>query len=102
MNIWILAVYLQILDILTTLLFLAHGMYEINPLIRFFLRHFGPLGLLLVKSLAIIAICLIWAHAKYKLCRFNSVWVITTLNYLYAGVVVWNIVVLVCKMYGQG
>jgi len=92
MNIWILAVYLQILDLLTTTLFLTRGMLEANPVIRFFLKHLGPAGLFLAKSLPIIIIVLIYLIGKkYKPRWLNPIRILTKVNYFYAAVVLWNI-----------
>ena len=47
--------YLQMLDLLTTLAFMLHGIQEGNPLVRFALRYSShPLGgLLAVKVMAL-------------------------------------------------
>ena len=53
--------YLQLLDILTTLAFLAHGVQEGNPLVRILIGETGsPLaGLVAAKAFALIlAVCL--------------------------------------------
>ena len=102
MNVWILAVYLQILDLLTTLLFLAEGLSEINPVVKFFLKHFKLPGLFLVKFLPIVFIILIYlVGKKYQPRWLNLVRMITRVNYIYAAIVGWNITVLVYSAYGR-
>ena len=75
--------YLQVLDILTTLIGFSLGNAEASPIVRFMIR-WGPLkGLLLSKILAVgvAAACLLLRKRKLIL------WI----NYWYAAVMVWNL-----------
>ena len=75
--------YLQILDILTTLIGFSLGNGEASPFVRLMVR-WGPLnGLLVSKILAVgIAItCLLLRRRK----------LIHWINYWYAAVVAWNL-----------
>jgi F0F1-type ATP synthase membrane subunit a len=81
--------YLQMLDLLTTLAFLLHGVQEGNPLVRLALRYSSnPLGgLLLVKVLALSLGFYCWRCGRQKL--------LTRINILFAIVVAWNLVALI-------
>jgi hypothetical protein len=86
--------YLQILDLMTTLAFLLHGVQEANPLVRFALR-FAPHpleGLLAIKCLALSLGIYCWRCGREKL--------LTRMNILFAIVVAWNMVALI--MGGMG
>jgi Domain of unknown function (DUF5658) len=85
--------YLQVLDILTTLLGFSLGITEASPFIQLMIR-WGPLqGLLLSKILAacLAAACL--AIRKRNLIRW--------INYWYAALVIWNLAV-VLRTLNQG
>jgi hypothetical protein len=76
-------IYLQLLDFLTTMVGMRLGLSEASPFIHW-LMQFGPaLGLAASKvvALALGGVCL-WLH-KQRLLR--------AINYWYAGLVVWNI-----------
>ena len=81
--------YLQMLDLLTTMAFLLHGIHEGNPLVRFALRYSShPLGgLLVVKTLALALGIYCWRCGREKL--------LTRINILFAIVVAWNLVALI-------
>ena len=81
--------YLQMLDLLTTLAFLLHGVQEGNPLIRLALRYSShPLGgLLLIKMLALALGIYCWRCGRERL--------LTRINILFAVVVAWNLVALI-------
>lgn len=81
--------YLQVLDFLTTIAFLIHGVKEGNPLVRFFLSATGnPInGLLLVKVLAVLLGLYCW--------RMNRTRLLTRINLLFALLVAWNLVALI-------
>jgi len=81
--------YLQMLDLLTTVAFLLHGVQEANPLVRLALRYSShPLGgLLLVKMLALSLGVYCWRCGREKL--------LTRINILFAVVVAWNLVALI-------
>jgi len=75
--------YLQILDILSTLIGFSLGNSEASPFVRL-LVHWGPLaGVVLSKIVAvgIAFICLLLRRRKLIL------WI----NYFYAALVVWNL-----------
>ncbi len=75
--------YLQLLDVLTTLVGMRFGAQEASPFIRV-LMHGGPMtGLVFSKIVAFaIAGACIWAR---------RVRVIDWINYWYAALVIWNL-----------
>jgi hypothetical protein len=82
-------VYLQLLDLLTTLVGFKLGAKEASPFIRL-LMHAGPAtGVLVSKLLALGlgAICLY--YKKNHLIRWVSYW--------YGGLIVWNLMVLLAS-----
>jgi hypothetical protein len=79
-------VYLQLLDLLTTLVGFKLGAREASPFIRM-LMHAGPaIGVMASKLLALAlgAVCLY--YKKNHLIRWASYW--------YCGLVVWNLMVM--------
>ena len=80
--------YLQLLDVLTTLLFLAHRGQESNPLVKLLMHSAGsPAGGLLVTKLLAFGVALYcWRRSREKL-----LWGV---NLFYSGVVVWNLLAL--------
>jgi len=86
MSIYHIFVYLQLLDLLTTLVGFRMGAAEASPFIRM-LMHVGPtVGVVISKVLAlgIGAICV--ATNKGHLIRWISYW--------YGGLIVWNLMIL--------
>ena len=81
--------YLQVLDVLTTLAFLAHGVVEGNPFVQFLMSSAGhPLtGLLAVKALAMMLGLFCQFTGRMRLLR--------RANAFFALLVVWNLVALV-------
>jgi len=81
--------YLQVLDFLTTIAFLLHGVREGNPLVRYFLSvSANPIsGLLLVKFLAVLLGLYCWRMGRVKL--------LARMNFLFALLVAWNLVALI-------
>jgi hypothetical protein len=81
--------YLQVLDFMTTIAFLLHGIQEGNPLVRFALQVApNPLGGLLAVKMA--AICLgiyCWRRGSERL--------LIRINVLFALLVAWNLVALI-------
>jgi uncharacterized protein DUF5658 len=80
-------IYLQLLDFMTTLLGFRLGASEVSPFIRA-LMHVGPsLGVALSKGIALVlgGVC-VWLRKE----RF-----IGLINYWYAGLVVWNLCVII-------
>ncbi len=86
-------VYLQGLDVLTTLAFLLAGVQEGNVLVRTAIRLVGnPLsGLLLIKAGAMLLGGICWWRGRMTLLR--------RANVFFAGLVAWN---LVCLILGLG
>ncbi len=80
-------VYLQVLDFLTTILFLKLGLPEGNWLVGLLVRWSPWLGVLLAK-LATIIVALIAVH-------YHKIRVMRLANLGYGGVVVWNLVVMI-------
>lgn len=79
-------VYMQLLDLLTTLVGFKLGAAELSPFIRS-LMHVGPvLGVALSKLLALG----LGAWCVYT----NKRHVIRWITYWYAGLVVWNLMVM--------
>jgi hypothetical protein len=83
--------YLQVLDVLTTLAFLANGAQEGNPIIRFLVSSLGsPLGGLLAgKAFALCLAWYCWRKGRERL--------LGRVNVFYAGLVVWNLTAIVIK-----
>ena len=81
--------YLQMLDLLTTVAFLLHGVQEANPLVRLTLRYSShPLGgLLVIKVLALALGVYCWRCGRERL--------LTRINILFAIVVAWNLIALI-------
>jgi Domain of unknown function (DUF5658) len=83
--------YLQILDFLTTVAFLLHGVREGNPLVRLALSAgANPIAiLLLVKFLAIMLGLYCWRRGRRQL--------LFRINILFALLVAWNLVALILR-----
>jgi hypothetical protein len=79
-------VCLQVMDALTTLLFLHHGVGEANPLIRGALAIFGhpALALAAPKVFAMALGVYAWSSGRHGLLR--------RMNFLFALFVGWNLV----------
>jgi hypothetical protein len=78
--------YLQLLDVLTTLAFLAGGVKEVNPVIRLLIGGAGsPLaGLLAAKLIALGLAGYCWRSRRERL--------LARVNIFYAALVAWNLV----------
>ena len=83
--------YLQVLDFLTTTVFLMHGLQEANPMVRLALQWApSPVGgLLLVKLVAVGLGLYCWKVGKQRL--------LSRVNILFAGLVAWNLAALIIK-----
>lgn len=82
-------IYLQLLDLLTTLVGFKLGAREASPFIRM-LMHAGPAAAVMlskVLSLGLGAVCIY--YKKSHLIRWISYW--------YSGLVVWNLMVLLAS-----
>ena len=77
--------YLQLLDVLTTLVFLTGGVKEANPVVHFMLIATPSplLGLLSIKLLAIALAFYCWRSARNRL--------LLIANMFFAGLVAWNL-----------
>ena len=83
--------YLQILDFLTTVAFLLHGVREGNPLVRLALgAGTNPLvSLLVVKLLAVLLGFYCWFRGRRQL--------LFRINVLFALLIAWNLVALIVE-----
>jgi len=82
-------VYLQLLDLLTTLVGFKLGAREASPFIRL-LMHAGPAAGVLVSKLLALGLGAICLHYKKNhLIRWVSYW--------YGGLIVWNLMVLLAS-----
>ena len=81
--------YLQVLDLLTTLAFMLHGVREGNPLVRLMMHATSnPLnGLLAVKLIATGLGLYCWPLGRGKL--------LARINVIFAVVVAWNLAALI-------
>jgi hypothetical protein len=83
--------YLQLLDLLTTVVFILHGVKEANPLVNFALTTAPtPLvGLLLVKvaALALGGVCCLRGRQKLLL----------RMNVFFAALISWNLVAMIAS-----
>jgi hypothetical protein len=88
--------YLQMLDLLTTMAFMLHGVHEANPVVRFALQSSShPLGgLLAVKMMALGLGIYCWRCGRDRL--------LTRINVLFAIVVAWNLIALIVGGVGTG
>lgn len=88
--------YLQVLDLLSTIAFLMGGTREGNPLVEWAMRLTGTVlgGLVLVKGIAlgIGLFCVLTRRAS----------LMTKINVVYAGVVVWNLSSMILTMSMRG
>ena len=81
--------YFQLLDILTTVIFLLNGVQEANPLVKFALRT-APnplLGLLMIKLAALGMAFYCWRLGRRSL--------LLRINILFAILVSWNLFALI-------
>jgi hypothetical protein len=86
-------VYLQLLDLLTTLVGFRIGASEASPFVRMVMA-FGPAaGVACSKALALaLAMLCVYLH-RHRLIQW--------INYWYAGLVVWNLSVLLAVPLGR-
>jgi Domain of unknown function (DUF5658) len=86
--------YFQFLDLLTTVIFLLHGVQEANPLVRLALRSAPSplLGLLLVKVAALALGVYCWRMGRQSL--------LLRMNVLFAILVSWNLLALLARVVG--
>lgn len=81
--------YFQLLDLLTTVVFLLHGVHEANPVVKFAIAAtpFPLLGLLLTKALAVGLGVFCWRLGREKL--------LGRMNIFFATLVSWNLVAMI-------
>ena len=85
-------VYLQILDVLSTLIGFSLGNTEASPFVRLLIR-FGPVaGLALSKVVALGLVVACFMLKRMRMIRF--------INYWYAGLIVWNLFVVLNVLIG--
>jgi hypothetical protein len=80
-------IYLQLLDFLTTVLFLKLGVLEGNWMVRVLMRWSPILGVLAAKVATIVLASLAVRFRKDRLMRLA--------NLGYSGVVAWNMIVMI-------
>jgi hypothetical protein len=87
----VLFTYFQFLDILTTVVFLIHGVREANPLVKYALTAAPTplIGLLLIKSVALMLGVYCCLKGKDKL--------LVRMNIFFAALVSWNLVALIAQ-----
>jgi hypothetical protein len=87
----VLFAYLQLLDLLTTVVFILHGVKEANPLVNFALTAAPTplLGLLLVKvgALALGGVCCLRGRQK----------LLVRMNVFFAVLISWNLVAMIFR-----
>lgn len=82
-------IYLQILDALTTVAFMMHGLNELNPVIKWAMREASnPLGgLVLVKAVSVLVAIVCVSYSRYGVLR--------KVNVFFALLVAYNMVALI-------
>ena len=88
-QVFLLYLYLQVLDFLTTIAFLMNGVREANPFVRLVLSLVpNPVaGLLAVKLLALLLGIYCWRVKRERLLSY--------INMLFAALVAWNVIALI-------
>jgi|WetSurMetagenome_2_1015567.scaffolds.fasta_scaffold961734_2 hypothetical protein len=78
--------YLQVLDFLTTLIGMKIGLGEVSPFIRWLMHADPAVGLVVSKLIALVlgGLCL-WLNKRH---------LVRWINYWYAGLVVWNMMLI--------
>jgi hypothetical protein len=86
--------YLQVLDLLTTLAFLANGVREGNPLVALAMETQSPLiGLALVKFAAILLGVYCWHKGRMGTLARANIW--------FALLIAWNLVAIIASSPGR-
>jgi len=81
--------YLQVLDLLSTLAFLLHGVGEANPIVRFSMSLApNPIGGLVFVKLFAVALAFYCANTHREK-------ILSRVNLFYAGLITWNLICLV-------
>lgn len=91
MNSLALFTYLQFLDVLTTVIFILHGVKEANPLVKFaIVAAPSPLlGLLVIKAAALALGVYCCLRGRERL--------LSRMNVFFAALVSWNLVALIAS-----
>jgi hypothetical protein len=76
-------VFLQIADIISTLVFLSLGVQEANPLIRALFHWTNPLAALVIVKIAGVGIGVLWYLQGYKM---------RPVNIVFSLLIVWNLI----------
>lgn len=86
--------YLQVLDFLSTIAFLAYGVQEGNPLVRYCIEvTSSPVaGLLVVKGGAVLLGIIAWRMNRHRL--------LARVNVFFALLVTWNLFALILGAVG--
>jgi|SRR5215469_3030207 len=81
--------YLQVLDFLTTIAFLANGIHEANPFVRLMMSLIpNPIAALMaVKLMALMLGLYCWRMRRERL--------LTYINIMFAALVAWNVIALI-------
>lgn len=82
-------IYLQLLDVLTTIAFMMQGVGESNPIVRWAIRE-GPnplWALVMLKGAAVLLALFCLYRSREKLLR--------KVNVFFAGLIVYNLVALI-------
>jgi hypothetical protein len=77
---------LQMLDLISTLLVLAHGGQELNPVVRAFMPYVGRVAAVLISKAALTGVIWTFARRKKRL--------LILADAIYTGVVIWNVLIL--------
>jgi len=82
-------IYLQLMDLLTTVAFMMYGVAEVNPVVKWAMRESPSAlgGLFLVKVAAVLLALFCMARSQQRLLR--------GVNVFFACLVAYNIVVLI-------
>ena len=89
MNVLAEFIYLQVLDLLTTVAFMMYGVTELNPVVKWAMRESPSAlgGLFLIKVAAVLLALFCMARSQQRLLR--------GVNIFFAGLVAYNVLVLI-------
>ncbi|MBS1856430.1 MAG: hypothetical protein JST11_13770 [Acidobacteria bacterium] len=84
-------IYLQLLDLLTTLVGFKIGAAEASPFIRMLMQAGPAAGVVASKVLALgLGAFCVWAHKAH---------VVRWITYWYSGLIVWNLMVMLAAVH---
>lgn len=83
--------YFQLLDLLTTIVFIVRGVSEANPVVRFVLSNAPTplIGLVMIKVVAVALGIYCWRVGRQKL--------LGRMNIFFAALISWNLVALIMQ-----